>query len=151
MDFSERELTFEEVERRSAELKQRYDAGEITDGQFDAGRKELMVQDEQGRYWVAGREKGVWFYHNGSEWIRGAPPVERRREAEAPSEERGRPDAEDESDPVSVALGDQRGLRPEASVRCSPCSLSCPCSSAVWESFSGILPGVRATTRVGWA
>jgi len=87
---------FEEADRRYAELKGLYDAGEITEEEFDEQLKRSMVQDEGGRWWSKARQSGEWHYNDGRAWVRGTPPgyspptydqndqngeVQRRREA----------------------------------------------------------------------
>ncbi len=74
MDFKEREINFEEADRRYAELKRQLDAGSISTEEFDAQRKQLMVQDEKGRWWAKGREDGDWYYRSEAGWVKGAPP-----------------------------------------------------------------------------
>jgi hypothetical protein len=75
MDFSEQQpTTFEEAERRYAELKRRHDAGEIDEEHFDTERRRLMVQDDEGRWWAKSRKSGEWNYHDGSGWVAGSPP-----------------------------------------------------------------------------
>lgn len=78
MEFREqRGTTFEEAERRYAELKRRHDAGQIDDEQFDAERQGLLVVDDEGKWWAKSRESGQWLYHDGSAWIEATPPVYR--------------------------------------------------------------------------
>ena len=74
MDFRERGVDFEEVDRRYAQLKRLHEAGEITPEEFDEQLKRSMVQDESGRWWSKSRETGEWHYHDGSAWIAGSPP-----------------------------------------------------------------------------
>jgi uncharacterized membrane protein len=68
------ELDFVEADRRYAELKQQYDAGTIDDEEFDTQRRQLMVQDSQGRWWAKGREDDKWYYRSESGWLQGTPP-----------------------------------------------------------------------------
>ena len=74
MDFRRREVDFREADRRYAELKRQHDAGIISDEEFDAQRKQLMVQDDDGRWWSKFGESGEWHYRDGSTWVRGTPP-----------------------------------------------------------------------------
>ncbi len=74
MDFRERKVNFQEAERRYAELMRQRDAGSISDEEFDAQRKQLMVQDEEGRWWAKSRKTGEWNYYDGSAWVQGIPP-----------------------------------------------------------------------------
>ena len=50
MESEERELSFEEAERRHADLERRRDAGQIGEGEFDDERRRLMVRDAEGRW-----------------------------------------------------------------------------------------------------
>jgi hypothetical protein len=74
MDFREQEPDFNEVDRRYAELKRLFEAGNITEEEFDEQLKRSTVQDERGRWWSKARKTGEWHYHNGSAWIPGSPP-----------------------------------------------------------------------------
>ena len=74
MDFGEREIGFREADRRYGELKRQYDARTISDEEFDAQLEQLMVQDDEGRWWAKSRNTGKWHYHDGSSWVRGTPP-----------------------------------------------------------------------------
>ena len=73
MDFRERRIDFQEADRRYAELKRQLDAGIITDEEFDTQRQQLMLKDDEGRWWAQSRRTGEWHYHNGSVWVRGTP------------------------------------------------------------------------------
>ena len=74
MDFKEREVDFREAERRYAELERQREAGTIDERQFDAQRRRLMLQDDEGRWWIRSRETGEWLFHDGDAWVRGTPP-----------------------------------------------------------------------------
>jgi hypothetical protein len=74
MDFREREVDFQEADRRYAELTRQRDAGSITDEEFDAQRQQLMVRDDEGRWWAKLGESGEWHYREGGAWVPGTPP-----------------------------------------------------------------------------
>ena len=74
MEYRESEIGFREADRRFAETKRQLDAGSISEEEFDAQRQRLMVQDDEGRWWAKSRKTGEWNYHDGSAWVRGAPP-----------------------------------------------------------------------------
>lgn len=74
MEYRESEIGFREADRRFAETKRQLDAGSISEEEFDAQRRRLMVQDEEGRWWAKSRKGGEWNYHDGSAWVRGTPP-----------------------------------------------------------------------------
>jgi AGZA family xanthine/uracil permease-like MFS transporter len=74
VDFEERQISFQEADRRYAKLEHQRDAGEIDDARFDAELQRLMVQDDEGRWWAKSRETGDWQYNDGNDWTRGTPP-----------------------------------------------------------------------------
>jgi hypothetical protein len=74
VDFRERAIDFREADRRYAELKRKLDAGTISNEEFDAQSRRLMVRDDEGRWWAKSRNTGVWNYHDGNGWVRGTPP-----------------------------------------------------------------------------
>jgi hypothetical protein len=67
-------MDFQEVDRRYAELVRQRDAGRISEEEFETQRQQLMVLDDQGRWWTKSSEGEHWHYHDGSAWIRGTPP-----------------------------------------------------------------------------
>ncbi len=85
MDFREREVDFQEADRRYAELTRQRDAGSITDEEFDAQRQQLMVRDDEGRWWAKLGESGDWHYRDGGTWVRGTPPGYQETILESPS------------------------------------------------------------------
>ena len=74
MDFKEGRVDFREADRHYAELERQREAGVIDEQQFDAQRRRLMLQDDEGRWWIRSRETGEWLYHDGNAWIRSTPP-----------------------------------------------------------------------------
>src|SRR3712207_5999438 len=84
MDFEARAATFQEADRRYAELKRRHDAGEVSDEEFDEQRRRLMVRDEGGRWWAKSRETGEWHYYDGTAWIKDTPPGTKPPQATRP-------------------------------------------------------------------
>jgi len=56
-------------------LKGQLAAGRITQQQFDAALKQLMIQDAQGRYWMIGADTGKWYVHDGQTWVEANPSV----------------------------------------------------------------------------
>src|SRR3954453_19797917 len=95
MDFKGRQLGFQEADRHYAELKRLLDAGVISDEVFDARLKQLMVQDDEGRWWAKSRNTGTWHYHDGSAWIQDTPPIHQRPQT-LPGE--GTPDRRSQSE-----------------------------------------------------
>jgi len=78
-------MDFSEVETKFQDLKTQFEAGTLTEAEFKAKLEDLMIQDEEGRWWMIGYETGRWYYHDGEKWVQGEPPqvAERRREVEA--------------------------------------------------------------------
>jgi hypothetical protein len=68
-------LSFQEADRRYVEIRRCYEAGDLTDEEFDEELKQLMVQDQEGRWWVKSRTTGDWHYYDGTTWIKDTPPV----------------------------------------------------------------------------
>lgn len=96
MDFRGREEPdFREADRRYAELKRQRDAGTMGDEEFDAQRKQLMVKDDEGRWWAKGREDSDWYYRGETGWVKGTPPgyqpLSEGPSAESAPEHRPRP------------------------------------------------------------
>lgn len=69
-------MNFAEADRRFQELQSQYSAGQISADEFDAELRELMVEDEQGRWWTKSRETGQWNYYDeaSSSWVVAEPP-----------------------------------------------------------------------------
>ena len=65
---------FGAVERDYNALKTQLNGGQLTREQFEAALQKLMVQDEQGRYWMMGAESGAWYVYDGQQWIQDVPP-----------------------------------------------------------------------------
>ena len=58
MAFRDRNLSFEEADRRYAELVRKRQSGSINEREFDTERKRLMVLDKQGRWWAKSAATG---------------------------------------------------------------------------------------------
>ena len=54
-------------------LRGQFDTGRLTQEQFDEKLRALMLQDEQGRYWMLGADSGKWYYYDGTKWVQGDP------------------------------------------------------------------------------
>jgi hypothetical protein len=73
-ESEDQEVDFQEADRRYAEIKRRHEAGTLTDEEFDEQLKELMVQDQEDRWWAKSRTTGEWHYHDGTAWMKDTPP-----------------------------------------------------------------------------
>lgn len=54
-------------------LRGQFDTGRLSQEQFDEKLRALMLQDEQGRYWMLGADSGKWYYYDGTKWVQGDP------------------------------------------------------------------------------
>ena len=64
-----------EIEREYQRLKAQRASGALSEADLKARLQELMVEDEQGRWWMIGYETGQWYVHDGEKWVRAEPPV----------------------------------------------------------------------------
>ncbi len=79
-------MDFSQVAAEFRTLKAQYDAGALSEADFKARLQELMLQDEQGRWWMIGYETGQWYVHDGEKWVQSEPPPiaeQRRKQMEA--------------------------------------------------------------------
>jgi len=68
-------MNFQQADRRYVDLKQQYDNGSLSAEAFEAQLEQLMVHDEEDRWWSKHPETGEWHYFNGDTWVRGIPPA----------------------------------------------------------------------------
>lgn len=54
-------------------LRGQFDTGRLTQDQFDEKLRELMLQDDHGRYWMLGADSGKWYLYDGAKWVQGEP------------------------------------------------------------------------------
>ena len=93
-------MDFSQVAAEFQRLKAQYDAGTLSEADFKAQLQDLMIQDEQGRWWMIGAETGQWYVHNGEKWERGEP-LTAQRPAVMPSDISDSPrPTEPRADPV---------------------------------------------------
>lgn len=74
-------MDFSQVEKEVAKLRQDLAAGRLTEEQFKARLRELMVEDADGNWWMVGYETGEWYHHDGADWVRADPPGRAARQA----------------------------------------------------------------------
>jgi len=74
--FGQNRITFEEANRRFAELQRQRDDGAISEEAFDAKLEQLLVLDDQERWWSKSRSTGEWHYYDGNNWVKATPPGE---------------------------------------------------------------------------
>jgi hypothetical protein len=64
---------FAQAEGAYAQLKGRFDAGQLTADQFKAQLDGLMLEHD-GRHWMIGANTGRWYVYDGHTWQEAAPP-----------------------------------------------------------------------------
>ena len=67
-------MDFAEVEREVTKLRQDVAAGRLAEDQFKARLREMMVEDEEGNWWMVGYETSEWYRHDGTDWVTDQPP-----------------------------------------------------------------------------
>jgi hypothetical protein len=67
-------MDFARVEAEYERLKAQFETGGLTEDEFKAQLQELMIEDEQGRWWILGYETGQWYVHDGEQWVQQDPP-----------------------------------------------------------------------------
>ena len=67
-------MNFAQVEAKFKELKKEYEVGAITEEELKAQLEDLMIQDDEGRWWMIGYETGQWYYYDGEKWVQAEPP-----------------------------------------------------------------------------
>ncbi|MCI0520922.1 MAG: hypothetical protein L0Z70_11800 [Chloroflexi bacterium] len=65
---------FENVRTRFLALQARFQAGELSEAQYQSALEKLVLQDAGGSYWMIGAESGQWYLYDGKAWTRADPP-----------------------------------------------------------------------------
>jgi hypothetical protein len=68
-------MNFQEADLHYVDLKQQYDNGSLSAEEFEAQLEQLMVHDEEDRWWSKHPETGEWHYYDGDTWVRDVPPA----------------------------------------------------------------------------
>ena len=66
-------MDFEDLQRRYDELREQFDAGEITEDEFKDELEGLQLKDEQGIFWTIGAQTGEWYRFDGRSWVQETP------------------------------------------------------------------------------
>jgi len=66
-------MDFEDLQRRYDELREQFDAGEISEEEFKDELEGLQLKDEQGVYWTIGAQTGEWYRFDGRNWVQETP------------------------------------------------------------------------------
>lgn len=76
---------FQNVQDEYFRMRGRLATGRLTQEQFRAALKNLMIQDAQGRWWTPAEENGVWMVFDGKSWIQATPPVQANQLSASPA------------------------------------------------------------------
>ncbi|MFP4323571.1 MAG: transglycosylase domain-containing protein, partial [Anaerolineales bacterium] len=77
---------FQRAQDRVGELREQYNAGQISRDQLQQELYGAMIQDGN-RYWIPGIESGTWYSSDGGAWVAAEPPkVEVFEESAVPTE-----------------------------------------------------------------
>jgi LysM repeat protein len=66
-------MDFQDLQRRYDELREQFDAGDISEEKFREELEGLQLRDEQGRYWTIGAQTGKWYRFDGRTWVEETP------------------------------------------------------------------------------
>jgi hypothetical protein len=64
---------FRRAEAEYARLRHEFDNERLSIDAFEKRLRALMIQDEQGSYWMLGVESGKWYVYAGEEWVEREP------------------------------------------------------------------------------
>ncbi|MGB3903501.1 MAG: hypothetical protein WBB22_01120 [Anaerolineae bacterium] len=64
----------EDIQKQFDELKSSFEAGTITEEEFQARIKELLSQDDRGNYWAIGAKTEYWYRYDDGDWVPDSPP-----------------------------------------------------------------------------
>jgi pSer/pThr/pTyr-binding forkhead associated (FHA) protein len=79
--------SFQETLETFRNILSAYRVGHLNTEQYHAALADLMVQDDQGEYWMLGVESGEWYWHDGEDWQLRNPPHYLPKDQEAPKAE----------------------------------------------------------------
>jgi LysM repeat protein len=66
-------MDFEDLQRRYDELREQFDAEEISEEEFNDELEGLQLRDEQGVFWTIGAQSGEWYRFDGRDWAPETP------------------------------------------------------------------------------
>ncbi len=64
----------EEAKELFHELKARFEAGTMSEEEFQAEIRNLLYQDSDGNYWTLGARTEEWYRYDDDRWLRASPP-----------------------------------------------------------------------------
>lgn len=115
---------FRATEAQYNELKERHQRGELNAQEVKAELKRLMLQDEDGKYWMLGGKSGKWYVHDGNQWQESDPyeqlkPLELEQEQIFPDT----PGSADEQEPA-ISTSEEYVISMESSETASESAVS---------------------------
>ena len=66
---------FADAAPRFAALAARYESGELDTAAYEAEFQELLVEDDEGGYWMFSANEGEWYRYESEQWTRRDPPL----------------------------------------------------------------------------
>ncbi len=75
---------FEAAEKQFYELKRRLQSGEMEQAAFEKALESLVIENEDGQYWMIGADSEEWHRYDGEEWRRDDPPTPGKSPKQAP-------------------------------------------------------------------
>jgi hypothetical protein len=67
-------MNFKDAEEKFKQIKSQFISGILSEAEFKARLEEMMIQDEEGKWWMIGFESGQWYFNDGTSWVRSDPP-----------------------------------------------------------------------------
>jgi pSer/pThr/pTyr-binding forkhead associated (FHA) protein len=67
--------TFQKSQEEFENLQIAYQSGKLIEENYQSALAELVVQDDEGDFWMLGVESGEWYWHDGDEWHLRLPPL----------------------------------------------------------------------------
>lgn len=116
-------MRVEDIQQLFRELKAEAEAGTITEEEFEVQVRNLLLRDDEGRYWTIGAQTEKWYRYEAGEWVQDSPPPtleraeEEEREEESAPQEKAEATAREKKRRVSGHLA--IGLMAAAFVACS--------------------------------
>ena len=68
-------MKIDKIEKLFHELKDALESGAITQEEFQAEIKDLLYQDDEGRYWSMGARTEQWYRYDDGDWVEASPPA----------------------------------------------------------------------------
>src|SRR3990172_8095831 len=66
-------MDFQDLQSRYDEVREQFDAGELSEEEFKEELEGLQLKDEQGHYWTIGAQSGKWYFYDGRRWVEETP------------------------------------------------------------------------------